>query len=199
MAIPSIPFNSKDYLVEHLFDSEINRELIELFEVGQNAKGLERYLKHCAVSDEVDNMSRTYLVKDRGTLELAAYFSLRSGLITPQVQGDVFESISALELSNFAVNKKYRELHPQVGAIGSHVFFKFIIPLVQWISKYLGVNSLYIYSLPEESLISHYRTMGFTRLPPDQEMFIHSHVKPKYDEGCIFMYQVIGGMNYENT
>jgi len=190
--ICEISFGNTNYRIEHLFDSEINRELIELFKVGRNAKGLELYLKHCAVSDEVDSMSRTYLVKDETTGELAAYFSLRSGLITPQVKGNLFDSVSALELSNFAVNQKYKDDHPEINRLGSHVFFKFILPLTRWISNYLGVKALYIFSLPEDSLISHYRTMGFDRLPPDQEVFIHNHVKPKYDEGCIFMYQVVG-------
>ncbi|WP_295058143.1 hypothetical protein [uncultured Fibrobacter sp.] len=48
-----------------------------------------------------------------------------------------------------------------------------------------------IYALPEEKLIEHYHTMGFSRLPEHQEKFVQRHVKPKYDEGCIFMYQVI--------
>ena len=26
-------------------------------------------------------------------------------------------------------------------------------------------------------------------LPEEQEKFVQNHVKPKYDEGCIFMYQ----------
>ena len=43
----------------------------------------------------------------------------------------------------------------------------------------------------EDYLIEHYQTMGFSRLPEQQEKFVQRHVKPKYDEGCIFMYQVI--------
>ena len=27
--------------------------------------------------------------------------------------------------------------------------------------------------------------------PPKQEKFVQRHVKPKYDEGCVFMYQVL--------
>ena len=40
-------------------------------------------------------------------------------------------------------------------------------------------------------LIEHYGKMGFSRLPPKQERFVQHHVKPKYDEDCIFMYQVL--------
>lgn len=46
-----------------------------------------------------------------------------------------------------------------------------------------------IYALPEERLMNHYKKMGFSRLPEAQEKFVQNHVKPKYDEDCIFMYQ----------
>lgn len=67
----------------------------------------------------------------------------------------------------------------------------FVLPIVKCMAKYIGVNSLYIYALPEQKLIEHYGKMGFSRLPPKQERFVQHHVKPKYDEGCIFMYQVL--------
>ena len=75
--------------------------------------------------------------------------------------------------------------------MGLYAFKKFVLPIVQRMSVYVGVNALYVYALPEEKLIEHYRTMGFSRLPEHQEKFVQRHVKPKYDEGCIFMYQVI--------
>lgn len=33
--------------------------------------------------------------------------------------------------------------------------------------------------------------MGLERLPEDEEKFVHLHIKPKYDEDCIFMSQRI--------
>lgn len=44
---------------------------------------------------------------------------------------------------------------------------------------------------PEERLIKYYGQLGFSRLPGEQERFVQRHVKPKYDEGCIFMYQTL--------
>ncbi|MBO4630176.1 MAG: hypothetical protein J5687_09535 [Treponema sp.] len=58
-------------------------------------------------------------------------------------------------------------------------------------AKYVGVNSLYIYALPEEKLIEYYKTVGFSRLPKEQEKFVQYHVKPEYDADCIFMYQIL--------
>ncbi len=41
----------------------------------------------------------------------------------------------------------------------------------------------------DEKLIEHYATFGFTRLPKKQEKFVQNHIKPKYDENCVFMFQ----------
>lgn len=94
-------------------------------------------------------------------------------------------------IANFAINKLYKDSHPEAQKLGLYTFKKFVLPIVQRMSVYVGVSALYIYALPEEKLIEHYHTMGFSRLPEHQEKFVQLHVKPKYDEGCIFMYQVI--------
>lgn len=183
--------DTKDYKIEHLFDSPENQDLIANFKATNDADGLEDYLKYQAIEDEENNCSRTYLIKDAISMELAAYFSLRTGLITIQVQENNFDSVPAIELSNFAINKCYKDSHPETHGLGFYVFKKFILPIVQRMSVYVGTNALYIFALPEKKLIKHYDNMGFYRLPEEQEKFVQSHVKPKYDEGCIFMYQPI--------
>ncbi len=59
------------------------------------------------------------------------------------------------------------------------------------VAELIGVQALYIYALPEDELIEHYSTFGFSRLEPELEEFVHKHVKPAYDESCIFMYQIL--------
>ncbi|SHL22658.1 hypothetical protein [Fibrobacter sp. UWEL] len=189
-------FDTLKYSVEHLFDNEINSLLVEKFETSPNARGLEIYLRHCAVSDEVEHLSRTYLIKDRVTEELAGYFSLRTGLITRPVSGSSFDSVPAIELSNFAMDCNYKARHTgEMQHLGAYVFKYFVVPTVKAVAELIGVNSLYIYALPSGRLMEHYEKMGFLRLPPDEEMFVHNHVKPKYDNGCVFMYQVLSLKN----
>ena len=178
------------FSVEHLFDTPNNQALINDFKVSNDALGQEIYLKNQSVDDENNKMSRTYLVKDKVTDEFG-YFSIKTGLITLPVYNDSFESIPAIELANFAVNNAYRQNHPGIKRIGYYIFRSFIRPLAESISKLIGVNALYIYALPQDKLIDHYKTMGFSRLPENQESFVQSHVKPKYDEGCVFMYQTL--------
>ena len=56
--------DTKDFTIEHLFDSPENQDLIANFQATNDAAGLEDYLKIQSVEDEENNCSRTYLVKD---------------------------------------------------------------------------------------------------------------------------------------
>lgn len=158
-----LPIKTETFYYQHLFDSEDNIQAIRNFSVSQKSgKGLEEYLKVLSASEEDDNIARTYLVKDSETHEVASYFTLKSGFFT-------------LELSE----------------IGKTTFREFILPLTRFIQTFLGAKALYIFALPEDKLIEHYEEMGFSRLSKEKEKYVHSHVKPKYDEGCIFMYQIL--------
>ena len=183
--------DTKAFSIEHLLDSPENRTTLKSFSVSDKAKGLETYLKEAASYDEKNNLSRTYLVKDKVTNEIAGYFSLRTGLITVRINNDKFDSLPAIELANFAVNQNYRKKHSNVEHLGIFIFKSFILPISNCIGKYIGISSLYLYALPNDRLIKHYQTMGFSRLPKEQEQFVQFHVKPKYDDGCIFMYQTL--------
>ena len=181
--------DTDDFTVEHIFDSPENKELISDFCALNGAEGLESYLKIQSFDDEENLYARAYLVKDKVTKELAGYFTLRSGLITIQAYHESFDTISAVELSNFAMNKNYRNNHLETAKMGAFILKRFIIPLAKIMSRYIGIRTLYIYALSDEKLIEHYTRLGFTRLSKKQEKFVQNHIKPKYDENCVFMFQ----------
>lgn len=107
-----------------------------------------------------------------------------------KISDEYFYTIPAIELSNFAVNSAYRKKHPEVNEIGTTVFSEFILPLIDFIREFVGIQAIYIYSLNEDKLINHYEDMGFKRLSREEEEYVHQHVKPKYDDGCVFMFQM---------
>ena len=73
------------------FDSSDNLRLIQDFCISNSSgAGLERYIKELAESDEQDGSARTYLVKDKFTHELVAYFSLKTGLFTIDADNGYF-------------------------------------------------------------------------------------------------------------
>lgn len=178
-------FENELFIVEHLTESDDLSKFC-----CSKGKGLDNYLKYMALSEEKSNVSRTYIVKTKDTLEMVAYFTLRTGLITVSrglLKG--FDAITGIELANFAVNDSYREANDQIPKLGSYIFLSFILPLTKKIQEYIGAEYLYIYALPYDKLMAHYRTMGFQRTSEKMERFVYRHVKPNYDKNCIFMYQ----------
>lgn len=185
----SLIVDTDDFVVEHLTGSDENRNLLRTFAAGKNADGLEIYLKSSALEDEGAGESRTYLVKDSVSRELASYFSLRTCLVPFAVGKETFVTIPAIELSNFAVNEKYRLKQRKVRKIGVYTFLAFVLPIVKHVVGVVGAKWLCIYSLPKAKLVKYYESLGFRSLTSDEEAFVYSHVKPEYDSGCLFMYQ----------
>lgn len=75
--------------------------------------------------------------------------------------------------------------------LGEQVFRRFIIPTVKYGAELFGIQAIHIYALPQNDLIEHYGSFGFSRLPPEMEEYIHHHLKPDHDTNCIFMYQLL--------
>jgi hypothetical protein len=151
-----------------------------------------------AMREENDAIARTYLVLDRDTEELVAYFSLRAGQIGINTKSNgrflrrnEFEPVPGIELANFAKNERYVKAHPEYKGLGYVIFEEFILPIVKNISKMVGVKILYIYALPRKNLIDHYKTYGFTKLEPSLQKYVERRFRPRYDRGCAFMYLIL--------
>ena len=189
---PSLDLDNEYFRVEHILDAKDGRKAISEFSVGNEAKGLERYLKESALRDEKELDARTYLVRDAVTDEVAAYFSLRAGLVPVPITDDDIYTIPAIELSNFARNKNYRREGRRIGKIGGYVFLHFVLPIIRQTSTLIGARLICLYALPIDSLIRCYEALGFRRLDVGGTKIVNSRVKPKYDQGCIFMFRGIG-------
>lgn len=180
----------------HLGVCEKDEEDIQNFSVkDERGEGLVAYLKNQAFHDESAGIMRTYLVRDNYTAELVAYFSLKAGLISlnevETEDGILFDTLPGTELANFAVNNEYLIKNPTFKGIGFVIFNDFIKPLVEEISKTIGVKIIYIFALPFEGLIKQYGKYGFRRLEAEHEAELHRRLKPRYDSECIFMYQML--------
>lgn len=160
-------------------------------------QGLADYIIHLAIKDEEAGIMRTYLVRDKKTDEMVGYYSLKSGMVSLNERelADnevVFDTLPGIELANFAVDQRYIIAHPGQFNIGLKVFRDFIRPMAIQHSVYIGTLLLYIFALPQETLISRYsERYGFRRLSGDDEDMLHRRMKPRYDRSCIFMYQML--------
>lgn len=168
------------------------------FEPAHEKSGfLASYIKRAAFEEESANRMRTFIVKDVSTEEIIGYFSLKAGMLSRDVPENVsideeFYTLPGIELANFAVNGAYKKNHPEARGLGTLLFRGYILPIVQSVSKFIGVYALYIFALPNPSLIDHYnKEFGFNRLPAEEELHLHNRIKPHYDKDCIFMYLVL--------
>lgn len=180
------------FYCEHLLANNENSRLISIFQVSESTGlGLETYLKQRAVYDETHKDARTYLVKDKTTHELVGYFSLKAGMVstseTKRFFTREFDSVPGIELANFAVNGNYKKAHSELEGIGKIIFIDFILPICKETSKLIGAKFIYIFALPYKKLIEYYKSMNFSRLSLQEEINVHKRIRPRYDNGCIFM------------
>ena len=188
---------------DHITNTDRDVDDISRFSVRhpEVAEGLERYLKEQALSDESENLMRTYLVRDIETDELVGYFSLKSGMVSINEReiinesGEVevtFDTIPGIEIANYAVNDLYVKAHSDWKGLGVINIRDFIRELALQSASISGARLLYIFALPFKSLIKRYHTSyHFLRLDDLEEDDLHKRLKPFYDRSCIFMYQLL--------
>ena len=188
---------SEMFSCSHLKALENAEQELASFTVKVNfGEGLVNYIQHLAFPDESAGIMRTYIVRDCRSSELVGYFALKAGLISlneeKTASGVVFDTLPGVEIANFAVNNSYIEAHPDLKGIGSVIFGKFIRPIIDEVAERIGVKIIYIFALPDEKLLRLYQERyGFLRLSRFAEERLHKRLKPQYDEGCVFMYQLL--------
>lgn len=171
-----------------------------LYYDGINPISLENYIRYKAVQDQISGQNCTYVVYDRILNCIMAYFSLKAGSVRLY---DFYEKennmqlLPGIELSMFAVNDMYigyagikRKRTARVG-VGEYVYKKYALSIVKDVANKIGVNILYLFALPDDKLVSYYEhKLGF-HLPETQNGKRCKPFVPTFDEGCVFMYQII--------
>ncbi len=188
--------SNETFSCDHLGTNENDRRDILSFSVRDSrGGGLVDYLQRFAFPDEESHDMRTYLVRHKRTGELVAYFSLKAGIASfnEEKSGERagFDTVPAIELANFAVNEGYIQRRPDSRGVGLSIFTDFIRPIVEDIASRAGVKIICIFALPFEGLIRRYGEYGFMRLEAAHEAELHQRLKPRYDSGCVFMYQML--------
>ena len=184
------------FSVVHISDDcDAERDILSFSTREDTGQGLVEYLQTNAIADESAWNMRTYIVRDRRASEMAGYFSLKAGLISlneiETEDGVIFDTLPGVEVANFALNGNYLNAHSGMRGIGKNLFTDFIIPIIEDAASRIGIRIVYIFALPIKRLIDRYHEYGFVRLEQQAEDELHKRIKPFYDEGCIFMYQML--------
>lgn len=181
------------YECRHLCEND--QAFIQNFTVRNNGGNLANYLVNGALCDEQVHNTRVYLVIDRETQELAGYFALKTGYVAIHAKRNLFskefDSVPGIELANFAVNDSYIKNHGNRKGLGAAIFEYCVLPTARKAQDVIGARFIYIFALPYPKLIKRYKMYGFARLNKMQERNTHTLIRPRYDQGCIFMYQTL--------
>ena len=203
-----VPLTSNPEHFRELEDFTIDRE--KEFSSDDKVIGLEAYLKRCAWQDDIHHDVRIYIIKDRRTEEIAAYFGLKAGMVADFGDGlpsdaekqavmDEFGAkllpsvIPGIEISHFAVNDNYRRNAGSGGkplrGLGEYFYPALIYPIIEDVAEKIGVGIIYLYAAGDDRLVSYYeKVFGFLTLE-EEDCFIP--LQPGYDQGCRFMYRML--------
>jgi len=126
-----------------------------------------------------DTASFHYIL-DGETDELIAYFSL---LASALLHGDPanLNAIPAIELKMFALDKRHHG-----SDLSSKLLDAIITTMRHYSTKYVGADTIVLYSVPAEGVIKLYKSKGFIEVGGELTAF-----KDEFTKGCIPMYLVL--------
>ena len=171
------------FYCEKLTSCEENKKLIMdfyierekgIYDCPNTIVGLQQYLRKKAWDDDIENINTIYLIKDRKTKMIAAYFGLKAGMVSlkdtinisneeknriEQIRIDTLsegykpinQSIPGIELSHFAINDSFRQAlvkgtNRNISGLGYYFFPKFIYPIIIDVHNKIGVKFFYLYA-----------------------------------------------------
>lgn len=158
-----------------------------MFRVQHDETQLTAYLKKFAKKHDAEKINKIYLVRSSSTGQLAAWFGLKAATLPYNDIGDSF-LIPSVELTHFAVDERFRSADDSMRA-GEFIFWHYILPIVQDISKKVACKSLFVFAVDSPKLVSYYKKyLGFKELSNTNEKQFFEYAAPDYDEGCRFLY-----------
>lgn len=188
------------FTCEHLVNSESVFRELNNFEINPDypdGANLADYIQCNAFDDEKYGECRTYLVRDKRSDEIVAYFTLRAGLVTrqnilPNEDRHSFDNLSGIDLVCFATNYYFIKNNPEYKGCGIIVFEDFILTIAKNVSEQIGAAIIFGYAVNEDKLMDYYcNKLGFSRLSTDAENIINDRFRERFDKDCYFIYRTI--------
>lgn len=177
-----------DYIIEEILELEdvwLEDDEKTLRQVASFCCGpdnpLNTFLQSEAFYYNKDGQGNTYLVKERSTVNIVAYYTLKTNAI--QIYNEEYdrvESLASIELARFAVDHQY-----QNQLYGRLIFTYCIIPKVESVRNIVGVNNILLFVDENNTdAIRFYKRLGFTLGSDEVKKFIQED----FSENCNVMY-----------
>ena len=145
---------SSPFYIEELSE-ELNSYELKSFRIQHEEFQLTRYLVKLAKKHQKQLLNKTFLVREKGSDNLVAFYSLKAATLPYNDKESSF-LIPAIELTHFAVDERYKEIGSASLKTGEFIFWNHIVPCVKNAQKYLALQDLFVFSINTPKLISYY-------------------------------------------
>lgn len=179
------------FYVEPL-SASINSYELKKFRVQHDERQLTKYLCKKAKKHEATLMNKTFLVREKKSKNIVAFFSLKAATLPYKDSNEPF-LIPAIELTHFAVDERYKNSGNQEMRTGEFIFWNHIIPKVKAAAENIACKNLFVFSIDTMKLIKYYKNrLNFREIENIDDSQFFEYAKPEYDSGCKFLYFPLG-------
>ncbi len=181
--------NELPFYVEEL-SPDLNSYELKMFRIQHDETQLTKYLCKLAKEHQTQSINKTFLVREKGSKNLVAFFCLKAATLPYNDKDEIF-LIPAVELTHFAVDERYKDIFDKTSDIktGEVIFWNFIIPYINEARHYIAIKDLYIFAINNPKLINYYKDrLGFHEIEKIEDKCFFEYAKPEYDDYCKFLY-----------
>ena len=181
---------SSPFYIEELSE-ELNSYELKSFRIQHEEFQLTRYLVKLAKKHQKQLLNKTFLVREKGSDNLVAFYSLKAATLPYNDKESSF-LIPAIELTHFAVDERYKTIDLQDSLsvkTGEFIFWNLILPVVKYVSEKVACKDLFVFSINTPKLISYYKNrLGFQEIENIDDKLFFEYAVPDYDDNCKFVY-----------
>ena len=181
---------SSPFYIEELSE-ELNSYELKSFRIQHEEFQLTRYLVKLAKKHQKQLLNKTFLVREKGSDNLVAFYSLKAATLPYNDKESSF-LIPAIELTHFAVDERYKTIDSQDSLsvkTGEFIFWNLILPVVKYVSEKVACKDLFVFSINTPKLISYYKNrLGFQEIENIDDKLFFEYAVPDYDDNCKFLY-----------
>ena len=181
---------SSPFYIEELSE-ELNSYELKSFRIQHEEFQLTRYLVKLAKKHQKQLLNKTFLVREKGSDNLVAFYSLKAATLPYNDKESSF-LIPAIELTHFAVDERYKTIDLQDSLsvkTGEFIFWNLILPVVKYVSEKVACKDLFVFSINTPKLISYYKNrLGFQEIENIDDKLFFDYAVPDYDDNCKFLY-----------
>lgn len=138
-----------------LLSSSLNSYELKKFRVQHDETQLTNYLCKIAKKHQKENLNKLYLVRQRTSDSLVAWFALKAATLPYNDKDEVFLT-PAIEMTHFAVDERYKAISYDENSMktGEFIFWNHILETAKEAAQKIACKDLFIFAIDTPKLVT---------------------------------------------